>query len=349
MPEIPLTPVSRSGPSFCLPPPLARGVASRAARTRRAADPRRGDRADRCRRDARSGRSRSRRSYAKLRQDHLSSALAKVERRRAEHRGSSASWWTSATCAAASPTSRGGCEGRRAGRQPGRAHRDPADRRELRRRQRHGHLRSGERAGVLLGNDLPGDRRHDGDRRAPHDLPGALPPHRLACARATASRLEHALRATSPTRSIGHAGRRPERRRGGRRQRRLLAGSCCPPARRCSAPPKAVVLRAARAHGAGRRRTRAAPCCRRAPASAPGAALEHPASARRGARPRPSPPGVLEPLSRASRPPRRLEGERPGSALARPPIQLTRAAAGARAARPRPRSRRARGAQKHSS
>ena len=64
-----------------------------------------------------------------------------------------------------------------------RPHRDPAHR--LRRRRRAGHRRGGpaQGPGPLPGTPLPGRARDGGDRRPPHDLRRAVPPHRPAAPR----------------------------------------------------------------------------------------------------------------------------------------------------------------------
>ena len=141
-------------------------------------------------------------------------------------------------------------------RQRGGADRDPADRRELRGRQGHRHLRPGERPGDLLRNELPRGRRHDRDRRAQDDLPGAVSPHRRTAA-GQQDPAEYALRALhlhGDRRARGRAHRRGGRRRRGRLQPAGAVRLHAAVQRRQTA----ARVRAPDAHRAGRRRAAAA-------------------------------------------------------------------------------------------
>ena len=172
-------------------------------------------------------------------------------------------------------------------------------------------LKSGP--GVYSGNALPGDRRDDGDRRAPDHLPGAVPPHRLARARAIASCCTCPTR-TSPTPSSASASSRRPTSGGGRRASatNALVLSACTPL--FSAAKRLLVYARLTAHRAGRRRALAAR--RGAAASARSSAR----ACRLAARPLPAVLESLEPHAS----PRSSDSDSPGSPASTSPIQLTR-------------------------
>ena len=289
--DLPLTaPLRPSRPAADRPGASARGAAARCGLLAVRADPRGHARAARRRRDARVAGA----DLGALREDssRITSRRPAARRTRAAHRR------PSGARSRASPTSAA-----RSRSSPGELERRTADGGAVGRIviPRIGvsfvvvkgtsteDLESGP--GRLSRNGLPGSRAHDGDRRAPHDLPGALPPHRRA--RATASRIRLQMPYAEFTYSvIGQRVVEPTDVQAAVARPSATTGSCSPRARLCSAPP----------NGCSCSRTSCAPCPAVRRASCPAALVARPieaharcAARRPGAGPRHLPP-VLEPL-----------------------------------------------------